>query len=71
MTATTESRREKFARRLPVALQTCPFECFMALLTTLVGASVAGSVTDAARAALEAGCDMVLICNSPDKADQI
>lgn len=35
------------------------------------GASVAGTALDAARAALGAGCDVALICNSPDKADQI
>lgn len=35
-----ESRREKLARRLPAALQTCPFECFLTLLSLLVGLSV-------------------------------
>jgi beta-N-acetylhexosaminidase len=35
------------------------------------GASVAGGALDGANAALQAGCDMVLMCNSPDKADQL
>lgn len=37
----------------------------------MVGASSAGGVLDGARAALTAGCDVVLICNAPDKADQL
>lgn len=38
---------------------------------SMQGASVAGGALDAARAALQAGCDMVLMCNSPEKADEL
>jgi len=38
---------------------------------TMEGATVVGDIVARARAAYQAGCDMVLVCNRPDLADEL